>query len=187
MSKAIVITAPSGAGKTTLVKMLLETVNDLQFSVSACTRTKRPKEVDGKDYYFLSPDKFRSKIAENAFLEWEEVYTDMFYGTLKSELERIWKKEKTIIFDIDVVGAVNIKKELKDKVMTVFIKPPSKEELYNRLKGRGTETEETITKRYDKSVLELAFEPHFDAVIVNDNLAEAFEELKYKVDQFIKN
>lgn len=187
MNKAIVITAPSGAGKTTLVKMLLETVDNLQFSISACTRTKRENEVDGKDYYFLTPDKFKSRIAQDDFIEWEEVYTDMFYGTLKSEVERIWRKDKTVVFDIDVVGAVNIKKELKEKVLTIFIKPPSKEELYNRLKGRGTETEETITKRYDKSVLELAFEHKFDEVIINDNLAEAFEELKYKVDHFIAN
>lgn len=185
MNKAIVITAPSGAGKTTLVKMLLETVDNLQFSISACTRAKRATEVDGKDYYFLTPEKFKAKIAQDEFIEWEEVYTDMFYGTLKSELERIWGKKKTVVFDIDVVGAVHVKKELKEKVLTIFIKPPSKEELYNRLKGRGTETEETITKRYDKSVLELAYEDKFDTVIINDHLAEAFEALRYKVEQFI--
>lgn len=185
MNKAIVITAPSGAGKTTLVKLLLESRKDLQFSVSACTRSKRENEIDGQDYYFLSPEKFRKKIAEGAFVEWEEVYTDMFYGTLKTEVERIWKNKNIVIFDIDVKGAVNIKKQLNNQVLTIFIKPPSKEILYERLKGRGTETDETISKRYEKSVLELAFEHQFDQVIINDNLALAFEELKYQVEKFI--
>lgn len=186
MSKAIVITAPSGAGKTTLVKMLLETVENLEFSVSACTRAKRENEIDGKDYYFLSPEKFKAKIAEDAFVEWEEVYTDMFYGTLKSEVERIWENNKIVIFDIDVEGAVNVKKQLKEQVLTIFIKPPSKEELYKRLQGRGTETEETIKKRYEKSVLEMAFESKFDVVVINENLGKAFEELKYQVDTFLE-
>lgn len=184
-NKAIVITAPSGAGKTTLVKLLLEERNDLAFSISACTRKKRELEVDGKDYHFLTPDDFKNKLSEDAFVEWEEVYTDMFYGTLKSELKRIWAENKTVIFDIDVKGAVNIKKQLGDQVLTIFIKPPSKEELYFRLKGRGTETEETIKKRYDRSVLELAFEHQFDTVIVNDNLPLAFDELNEVVEAFI--
>ena len=185
MNKAIVITAPSGAGKTTLVKMLLETRDDLSFSVSACTRSKRAKEIDGKDYYFLSVEKFKKRIEQNDFVEWEEVYTDMFYGTLKLEIDRIWEAKKAVIFDIDVKGAVNIKKHLKEQVLTIFIKPPSKEELYNRLKGRGTETEETIKKRYDRSVLELEFEKRFDAVVVNDNLQTAFQELEEKVNDFL--
>lgn len=184
--KAIVITAPSGAGKTTLVKLLLEERNDLAFSISACTRKKRDFEEDGKDYYFLTPDKFKKKLSEDAFVEWEEVYTDMFYGTLKSELNRIWSKNKTVIFDIDVKGAVNVKEQLGDKVLTIFIKPPSKDELFNRLKGRGTETEETIKKRFDRSVIELAFENKFDKVIVNDKLPIAFEELTEIVDDFLK-
>ena len=183
--KAIVITAPSGAGKTTLVKLLLEERNDLEFSISACTRTKREFEHDGKDYYFLKPDKFKEKIEKDKFVEWEEVYTDMYYGTLKTELNRIWKNNKTVIFDIDVKGAVNIKKQLKEKVLTIFIKPPNKDELYNRLKARGTETEKTIKKRFDRSVLELEFEKKFDKVIVNDKLEVAFEELKKIVEEFI--
>lgn len=186
MNKAIVITAPSGAGKTTLVKLLLEDRDDLQFSVSACTREKRDFEVDGKDYHFLSPAEFKNKLSEDAFVEWEEVYEDMFYGTLKSELERIWENNKSVIFDIDVKGAVNIKEQLGEQVLTIFIKPPSKEELYNRLKGRGTETEETIKKRFDRSVLELAFEKNFDIVIVNDKLPIAFEELCTVVDAFLR-
>ena len=185
--KAIVITAPSGAGKTTLVKLLLKERNDLEFSVSACTRKKRDFEVDGKDYYFLSPTAFKNKLSENAFVEWEEVYEDMFYGTLKSELERIWKNNKSVIFDIDVKGAVNIKKQLGEQVLTIFIKPPTKDELYNRLKGRGTETEETIKKRFDRSVLELAFENKFDKVIVNDKLPLAFEELCDVVEEFLND
>lgn len=186
MNKAIVITAPSGAGKTTLVKLLLKERSDLSFSISACTRKKRDFEIDGKDYHFLSPEVFKNKIKENAFIEWEEVYTDMFYGTLKSELNRIWENNKSVIFDIDVKGAVNVKKQLEKKVLTIFIKPPSKDELYKRLKGRGTETEETIKKRFDRSVLELTFEKEFDKVIVNDNLNIAFKELNSIVELFLK-
>ena len=185
--KAIVISAPSGAGKTTLVKLLLEERNDLAFSVSACTRSKRDFEIDGKDYHFLSPDAFKSKLKEDAFVEWEEVYEDMFYGTLKSELDRIWADNKSVIFDIDVKGAVNIKKQLGEQVLTIFIKPPSKDELYNRLKGRGTETEETIKKRFDRSVLELSFENKFDKVIINDKLPIAFEELCDVVEEFLNS
>lgn len=183
--KAIVITAPSGAGKTTLVKLLLEERKDLEFSVSACTREKREFETHKKDYYFLKIGDFKNKIANNDFIEWEEVYTDMYYGTLKKEVERIWAKNKNVIFDIDVKGAVNVKKQLKDKVLTIFIKPPNKDELYKRLKARGTETEKTIKKRFDRSVLELAFEKQFDKVIVNDKLDVAFEELKIVVDEFL--
>lgn len=184
-NKAIVITAPSGAGKTTLVKLLLAERSDLAFSISACTRKKRDFEVAGKDYYFLSPSDFKTKLTEDAFVEWEEVYTDMFYGTLKSELIRIWGQNKTVIFDIDVKGAINIKKQLGNQVISIFIKPPNKEELLSRLKGRGTETAETIKKRYDRSVLELAFENEFDKVIVNDELPKAFDELNYIIKEFI--
>jgi len=183
--KAIVITAPSGAGKTTLVKLLLKERNDLEFSISACTRKKRDFETEGKDYYFLDLKDFKQKIKNDEFVEWEEVYKDMFYGTLKSELDRIWVNNNTAIFDIDVKGAVNIKEKLKEKVLTIFIKPPSKDELFKRLKGRGTETEETIKKRFDRSVLELEFEKKFDKVIVNDDLKIAFEELKKIVSEFI--
>lgn len=185
MGKAIVITAPSGAGKTTLVKKLLAKRTDLVFSISACTRSQRPNEIDGKDYYFLSPEKFQQKIKEDAFLEWEEVYTNMYYGTLKSETERIWNEGKNVIFDIDVKGAVNIKKALQEQVKTIFIKPPNKETLYQRLQGRGTETEETIKKRYDRSVLELEYETQFDAVVINDDLETAFKNLQTIVDEFL--
>jgi len=186
MGKAILITAPSGAGKTTLVKMLLEKRNDLLFSISACTRNKREFELDGKDYYFIKATDFKEKIQNNEFVEWEEVYSGMFYGTLKSEVERIWKDNKSVIFDIDVKGAVSIKKELGENVLSIFIKPPSKDELYRRLKGRGTETTETLKKRFDRSVLELEFEKKFDKIIVNDNLNLAFNELYNLVETFLK-
>ncbi|MGB1247931.1 MAG: guanylate kinase [Chitinophagales bacterium] len=187
MQKAIIITAPSGAGKTTLVRMLLEKRDDLSFSISACTREKRHYEEHGKDYYFLSIDDFRQKVANDEFVEWEEVYQDMCYGTLRSEVERIWSDGKSVIFDIDVKGAVNVKKYLGDKALVVFIKPPTQEELKKRLIGRGTESEATLQKRYNRSLEELAYEPKFDTVVVNDDLEEAFIALQAKVDAFLRS
>jgi len=185
MGKALIITAPSGAGKTTLVKMLLESRNDLAFSVSACTRQKRENEVHGKDYYFLKPDEFRAKIANNEFAEWEEVYQDMFYGTLQSEIERIWASGKTVIFDIDVKGALSLKEKLGDKALSIFITPPSKETLKQRLLGRGTENEESFQKRFNKSVEELGFQEKMDTTVINDDLQTAFKELNEKIDAFV--
>lgn len=187
MGKALIITAPSGAGKTTLVKMLLESRNDLAFSVSACTRPKRKNEIDGKDYYFLKPEEFRAKIANNEFAEWEEVYQDMFYGTLQSEIERIWALGKAVIFDIDVKGAITLKEKLGNKALSIFIAPPNTETLKQRLLGRGTENEESFLKRFNKSVVELSFKEKMDTFIYNDTLDDAFKDLNLKVDQFLSN
>lgn len=185
MQKAIIITAPSGAGKTTLVKMLLEKRGDLAFSVSACTRDKRAGEVDGKDYHFLDQREFRRKIRNQEFIEWEEVYDGMFYGTLKSEIERIWESGKAVIFDIDVQGAIHLKKELGEKALSLFIAPPSVEALRERLSKRGTENQETLNKRLSKSVAELEFQNQMDAIVINDDLNLAFQELNDKLSQFL--
>lgn len=185
MEKAIIITAPSGAGKTTLVKKLLQNRDDLAFSVSACTRQQRPGEIDGKDYYFLSEKEFRNKIKEHAFAEWEEVYEGMFYGTLLSEIERIWKENKAVIFDIDVKGALNLKEKLGNKALSVFIAPPNVEVLKERLLGRGTENNETLQKRYGKALEEMEYQSQMDTFIVNDNLDVAFKELEQKVTNFL--
>lgn len=185
MQKAIIITAPSGAGKTTLVRKLLENRSDLAFSVSACTRAKRFNEIEGKDYYFLSIEAFQAKIKEGAFLEYEEVYEGMYYGTLESEVNRIWKDNKAVIFDIDVKGAVSLKKKLKDKAISIFIDPPSIEHLMERLKGRKTESDETIAIRLKKAQTELAFKEQMDDFVVNDKLEDAYQELFEKVETFI--
>lgn len=185
MEKAIIITAPSGAGKTTLVKLLLANRDDLAFSVSACTRSKRQGEVNGKDYYFLSEEAFRKSIANKEFIEWEEVYENMFYGTLYSELERVWAGNKAIIFDIDVQGALHLKETLGEKALSVFIAPPNKEVLKERLLKRGTESEETMNSRYGKAVYELAFQSRMDVFVVNDNLETAFQELNQIINNFL--
>lgn len=187
MQKALIITAPSGAGKTTLVKMLLKERDDLAFSISACTREKRANETDGKDYYFLSETDFRNKIKNNEFAEWEEVYEGMFYGTLQSEIERIWDLGKAVIFDIDVKGAISLKERLGDKALSIFIAPPNTETLKQRLLGRGTETEESFLKRFNKSVVELAFKEQMDTHVYNDNLLDAFKDLNLKVDSFLED
>ncbi len=185
MEKAIIITAPSGAGKTTLVKKLLSTRTDLAFSISACTREKRENEIHARDYYFLHPEVFKRKVEEEKFLEWEEVYEDMLYGTLKSEVERVWNLGQAIIFDIDVKGAVSLKEKLGNKALSIFIKPPSQEALEARLKNRGTETEESFQKRLSKSIEEMAYENKMDVVIVNDDLEQAYEELEDVVQNFL--
>jgi guanylate kinase len=167
---AIIVSAPSGAGKTTIVKHLLSVISELEFSISACSRAKRDEEVDGRDYYFISGDDFRQKIARDEFVEWQEVYPGSYYGTLKSEMDRIWSLGKTPIFDVDVVGAVNLKKYFGAKALGVFIHPPSIGELENRLRKRGTESEDTLKKRVDKAAYEITFAPHFDKIVVNDNL-----------------
>lgn len=183
--KAIIITAPSGAGKTTLVSLLLKKHHQFAFSISACTRKKRNYEIDGKDYYFLSPEEFKAKIENDAFLEWEEVYENMYYGTLKSEVERLWKEEKVVIFDIDVKGAVNLKQKLGDKAISIFIMTPSKETLKERLAKRATETEEMLQKRLNKSLEELEYKSKMDTFIINNQLEDAFEELETKVFEFL--
>ncbi|MCQ2291900.1 MAG: guanylate kinase [Bacteroidales bacterium] len=183
--KVIVVSAPSGAGKTSIVQQLLKEVPELKFSISATTRAKREYEVDGKDYYFLTPEQFKEKLAQDDFLEWQEVYTDQFYGSLKSEVERIWQNNQTVIFDVDVLGGLNIKKFYGDNAMSVFIKAPSVEELEKRLRNRGTETPETLKKRLDKAEYEMSFSNQFDKILLNDDLATAQGEMIELVRDFI--
>lgn len=186
-NKVVIFSAPSGAGKTTLVRYLLAQGLPLAFSISACSRAPRAQEVNGKDYHFLSPEEFKQKIAEDAFLEWEEVYENMFYGTLKSEVERIWANGKQVIFDVDVVGGINIKKHFGKQALSVFVAPPSVEALKSRLEGRGTETPESLQKRLGKAAEELAQQNAFDLVIVNDDLEAACQELMQKVSDFLNS
>lgn len=184
--RAVIFCAPSGSGKTTVVKHLLSIDDRLEFSVSACTRKQRANEVDGKDYYFLSAADFKARIANNEFLEYEEVYGGNFYGTLKSEMDRIWANGKTVIFDVDVEGGLNIKKYFGDKALAVFVKPPSIEVLEQRLRYRSTETEETLKMRVDKAIHELAYESRFECVLVNENLEEALQEAEQLISDFLK-
>jgi guanylate kinase len=184
--RLVIFSAPSGAGKTTIVKVLLQSNLNLEFSISAASRTKRPNEVDGKDYYFMSADEFRERIANNEFLEWEEVYTDHFYGTLKSEVDRIWSKGRHVIFDVDVKGGLNIKRIYTEKALAVFVMPPSIEELESRLNKRSTETEENLRKRIEKARHELTYAPEFDKIILNENLEKAIMEAKDLVKNFLK-
>ncbi len=183
--KLIVVAAPSGAGKTTIVRHLLATYPFLSFSVSAATREQRAHEINGKDYYFLSAEEFRAKIKANEFVEWEEVYDNQFYGTLKSEVQRIWAMGKHVIFDIDVNGALTIQKAFPNETLLVFIKPPSPAILFERLRDRKTETEESLNKRIAKAAHELSFEDKFDVVIVNDDLQKALVEAEKIVTDFV--
>jgi len=173
VNKAVIISAPSGAGKTTIVKHLLSVIPELEFSISACSRPKREKEADGKDYYFISADAFREKISRDEFIEWEEVYPGSYYGTLKSEMDRIWSEGKTPIFDVDVFGGINLKKYFGQTAMAVFIEPPSLTELEQRLRHRGTESEETLKTRLSKVEKELAHAGKFDKILVNDEISTA--------------
>ena len=184
--KLIIFSAPSGTGKTTIVKQLLQIGLPISFSISATSRAMRQGEIDGVDYYFFSPQDFKQKIDQQEFLEWEEVYKNQYYGTLKSELYRIWNQNKHVIFDVDVVGGLNIKKQFQDKALSVFIMPPSLEELKNRLQSRGTETEESLQKRLQKAEQELSFAPKFDKVVLNDNLEQAVEQTYNLVKKFIE-
>ena len=186
MRKLIVISAPSGAGKTSIVHHLLKSIDELSFSVSACSREKRDNETHAKDYYFLGVEGFQNKIKENAFLEWEEVYENQYYGTLKSELERIWSEGKTIIFDVDVIGGLNIKKQYPKECFSLFIMPPSLEVLAERLIERGSESAESIQKRLDKAEEEIAQNQQFDMVILNDDFEIACEETVEVITNFIK-
>ena len=185
--KLIVFSAPSGSGKTTIVQHLLKLEKlNLDFSISATSREPRKGEVHGQDYYFISLKQFKQHIKKEEFLEWEEVYRDNFYGTLKKEIERIWAKGKNVIFDIDVVGGLRIKKKFPEETLAVFVKPPSVDELKIRLKKRKTESDEKINMRIAKASVELATAPQFDFIIENIDLDIALNEAKELVEKFIK-
>jgi guanylate kinase len=184
--KLIIFSAPSGSGKTTIVQHLLATNKNLGFSISACTRKKRAEEEEnGKDYYFLTPEEFRNKIKENAFAEWEEVYEDAFYGTLKAEIERIWAQGKHVIFDVDVKGGMKLKEAYGDKALSIFVKIPSMEILEQRLRYRNTESEENIQKRLSKARFEMGYQSKFDVILVNEVLEDALVEAQKIVSDFI--
>ena len=184
--KLIVFSAPSGSGKTTIVRHLLKQEElNLEFSISATSREKRGKEEDGKDYYYLSLKEFKNKIKADEFLEWEEVYINNFYGTLKAEVERIWAKGKHVIFDIDVAGGLRIKKKFPEKTLAVFVKPPDINELIIRLKQRGEESPEKIAMRVAKAPTEMATAPQFDTIILNDDLATALQDAENLVNDFL--
>ena len=179
--KVIIFSAPSGSGKTTLVKHCLECFPQLAFSVSCTTRAPRGNEVHGLDYHFISPLDFRQKIADNNFVEFEEVYTDKYYGTLKSEVERIWAEGKIVIFDVDVLGGISLKKYFGDKALSIFIMPPSVAELELRLIARGTDDMETIKTRVEKATEEISYKNKFDVIVVNDQL----EKAKLKIEELL--
>ena len=185
--KAVIFTAPSGAGKTTIVHHLLKQFPDkLAFSISATTRGKRENEKDGVDYYFLTPEQFKKKIQKGDFLEYQEVYKNQFYGTLKSEVQRLWDEGKTVLFDIDVKGAKRLKDYFGDDCLAVFIAPPSLEILIQRLKNRGTETEESLKKRIARIKKEFEYKNNFDKILINDNLEQAKAEAERLVSDFIE-
>ena len=183
--KCIIVSAPSGAGKTTIVKALLASFSQLSFSISACSRAPRPNELNGKDYHFLSLEKFQQTIQEDGFVEWEEVYKNAYYGTLKSEIERIWSQGQIVIFDVDVVGGLNLKKFFGTNALSVFIQPPNEKALEERLRYRNTEAEEKIQQRLQKSKVELGRADEFDAVLVNDVLPTTIEQAEKIITNFI--
>jgi guanylate kinase len=185
--KLIVITAPSGAGKTTIARHLLQVIPHIAFSVSATTRPIRPEESDGRDYFFMTEEEFRNRVSRNEFIEWEEVYNGLFYGTLKSEIERLWAEGRNVLFDVDVKGAINLKKQFPDNTFTIFIKPPSYEVLMRRLHSRATEPPEKIEERIRKAQEELKFESSFDVAIVNDELQKALKEAELAVKSFLRS
>jgi guanylate kinase len=187
VGKLIVISAPSGAGKTSIVHHLLKNMPELSFSVSACSREKRDNETHGKDYYFLGVEGFQNKIKEDAFLEWEEVYENQYYGTLKSEIERIWSEGKTVIFDVDVIGGLNIKKQYPKECLSLFIMPPSVDVLRERLSGRGSESEAKLEMRLAKAEQEISKNQEFDKVILNDDFGIACEETMEVITNFINS
>lgn len=183
--KLVIISAPSGAGKTTIVKHLTANIPELEFSISACSRAKRPGEVHGKDYYFLSEEEFQQKINQGAFIEWEEVYEGRYYGTLISEVQRIWEKGHHVLFEVDVIGGVNISQQYPQQALSIFLQPPSIAELKKRLKDRGAETEAEIEARIRKAQKELEYKDYFNHVIVNNDLETAKAETLQLVNNFL--
>lgn len=183
--KIIIITAPSGAGKTSITRYLLQKYPRLSFSISAATRQPRGAERNGVDYYFMSAEEFQEKIQDNAFIEWEMVYEGKYYGTLKSELERIWSLGKTPMLDIDVKGAIHVQQQFPDQTLSIFIEPPSVDELRKRLMSRGTETEETLQTRVNKASYEISFKHSFDEVILNDDLDKACVATEAVISEFL--
>ena len=183
--KLLIFSAPSGSGKSTIVQHLNKLKLGLAFSISATSRESRKGEVDGREYHFLSPDEFREKIRKKEFVEWEEVYPDQYYGTLRSEVDRIWKTGHHALFDIDVVGGVNLKTAYGEKALSVFVKPPSLDVLEQRLRSRGTDDETSLQKRLGKAGYEMDFAPHFDHILVNDTLEHALAEAETVVRKFL--
>ena len=183
--KGIIFSAPSGSGKSTIIGHLLKRVPGLEFSISATSRKPRQGELDGKDYYFLTEEDFKQRVSEDKFVEWVEVYQGTCYGTLKSEIERIWDKGNTVIFDVDVLGGVSLKKIFGEKALSIFIQPPSIEVLEQRLRNRGTETEESLRKRIERAEMELQYSNQLDVVVVNDNLDTAINETETIVNNFL--
>ncbi len=185
--KILIITAPSGAGKTSITKHLMKVFPVLEFSISAATRKARGNEKDGVDYYFMGLEEFNHKIQQKEFAEWEMVYEGKFYGTLKSELKRIWSLGKVPVLDIDVKGALHIQRQYPENTLSIFVQPPSVEVLKDRLLGRGTETEESLAARVNKAAYELSFKEHFDKTIINNNLEIACADAEKLVSEFLKN
>ena len=185
LGKSIIVSAPSGAGKTTIVHRLMTEIPTLAFSISACSRNARPMEKEGKDYYFLGVEGFKKAIENHEFIEWEEVYTDHYYGTLRQEVQRLWDEGKVIIFDVDVVGGLNLKALFKEHALSVFIKPPSVDILEKRLRARETESEERIALRIKKASWELSQAESFDVCVLNEHLEKAVSEAITHVNQFI--
>lgn len=185
--KLIIFSAPSGAGKTTIVKHLLKKYpNKLSFSISASTRPARGDEIDGKDYYFISQEDFLHRIAHHEFVEFEEVYSGTFYGTLNSEIERIWASGRHVVFDLDVIGGLRLKKKFEDQALAIFVEPPSLEELEKRLRGRGTDSEEKLKERIEKADKELIYAKDFDVILHNDSLKQACIDAEKLVEDFLE-
>lgn len=184
--KALIFSAPSGAGKTTIVRHLMSISTELDFSISATTRTPREGEQHGKDYYFLDAEDFRQRIDNGQFLEWEEVYEGTYYGTLRSELDRIWESGQHVVFDVDVEGGLNLKKELGDRALAIFVKVRDLEVLRGRLKKRGSETEESLDRRVKKAAIEMNYQDRFDFVLLNDDLDKAKQQVENEVITFIR-